>query len=473
MMNDKNIDNLFRDKLKDLEKAPPAYLLGNILSGAAAARRRRRILYWRVASVAAGLLLAFVAGWQISQLSQQEAQPQVVVSHEASSKGTPDTKDSLGSTAEFSAQSTTEKEETVSVEKKETSLAASPRENLQMASSAAISKKQPSPIEAMELPEDEFAVSLPVKTVKQLENRSEKYTNDLHLKKERNRTSEREIQSIDQQIMAQNEQQLRAQMESRKKNQWLIGANVSPAVSVNRSSHSDQYASNMLNSSNTSPIDLGAGLSVEYKAGKRWSVQSGIYYTGLEQSSGNIASTSRSGYAFADIGAEYFNAPVNMDVGKMQMNSVAGVIEFKNVPGGVVVGNSIEEKSLSSAVLVTDAKFIQNFQFVEIPLYLRYTVLDARFDVELMGGLSSNVLVGNNTFMDSSSGKSNVGRTQDMQDISYSGALGLGLKYGLSKRVFLNLEPRVKYYLNSLNNNPQVEYKPYTIGVFTGISYSF
>lgn len=472
-MNDKNIDDLFRDKLKEMEKAPPAYLLGNILSGAAAARRRRRMLYWRVASVAAGLLLAFVAGWQISQLNQQEGQQPVVVNQDASMKGTQDTNVISNTTSEIAAQSTVQKEETASVVEKETSLPASTQENLQMAGRSAISNKQPSQVEVLELPKDEMAKALPVKRVERLENLSDQYVNVLRQRKENNQVSERKIQSIDQQIMEQNEQQLRAQNDSRKKNQWLIGANVSPAVSVNRSSHSQQYASNMLNSSSTSPVDLGAGVSVEYKAGKRWSVQSGIYYAGLEQSSGNVALSSRSESALSDKGAEYFNAPVNIDASKMHMNSAAGVIEFKNVPVGVVVGNSIEDKSLSSAVLVTDAKFIQNFQFVEIPLYLRYTVLDARFDVELMGGVSSNVLVGNNTFMDSSAGKSNVGRTQDMQDISYSGALGLGLKYGLSKRVFLNVEPRVKYYLNSLNNNPQVEYKPYTIGVFTGISYSF
>ena len=472
-MNDKNIDDLFRDKLKDLEKAPPAYLLGNILSGAAAARRRRRILYWRVASVAAGLLLAFVAGWQISQMNQQEGQQQVVVSHEASSEVNQDKKEISDTTTEFPAQKAAEKEEIATVLKKETSLAASTKENHQLAKSTAISKTQPSPVEAMELPEDEIALALPVKTVERLENRSDKYANVLRQRKENNQAKERKIQSIDQQIMEQNERQLKAQNESRKKNQWLVGANVSPAVSVNRSSHSAQYASNMLNSSNTSPIDLGAGLSVEYKAGKRWSVQSGIYYAGLEQSSGNIASAGRGEYALSDKGAEYFNAPVNIDANKMQMNSSAGVIEFKSVPVGVVVGNSIEDQLSPSAVMVTDARFIQNFQFVEIPLYLRYTVLDARFDVELMGGVSSNVLVGNDTFMDSSSGKLNVGRTQDMQDVSYSGALGLGLKYGLSKRVFLNLEPRVKYYLHSLNNNSAVDYKPYTIGVFTGISYSF
>ena len=124
-------------------------------------------------------------------------------------------------------------------------------------------------------------------------------------------------------------------------------------------------------------------------------------------------------------------------------------------------------------MIVSPTSFIQNFDYIEIPLYLRYTLIDARFDVVMLGGLSSNVLVGNQIFVDNGSGKSLVGKTKDMESLNYSGTLGLGFRYGLSKRISLNLEPRIKYYLNSLNSNSSVSYKPYTIGVFTGLSYEF
>jgi hypothetical protein len=164
---------------------------------------------------------------------------------------------------------------------------------------------------------------------------------------------------------------------------------------------------------------------------------------------------------------------VNIIANKMSMNSNAGVIQFNSIPSGVILNTNLEDKTLSSAVVASSAKFTQNFQYIEIPVYLRYTVVDSRFDVELLGGLSSNVLVGNDTYLDSGSGSIEVGKTKDMETINYSGTLGVGLKYGLSKRIFLNVEPRVKYYLNSLNNNSDVSYRPYTIGVYTGISYQF
>jgi hypothetical protein len=124
-------------------------------------------------------------------------------------------------------------------------------------------------------------------------------------------------------------------------------------------------------------------------------------------------------------------------------------------------------------VVVSDARFIQNFEYIEVPLYLRYTVLDSKFDVEMVGGFSSNLLVGNETYMESAVGRSLVGSTKDMETMNYSGTLGVGFKYGISRHLSLNVEPRVKYFLNSLNSNSSVTYKPYTIGVFTGLSYEF
>jgi hypothetical protein len=91
----------------------------------------------------------------------------------------------------------------------------------------------------------------------------------------------------------------------------------------------------------------------------------------------------------------------------------------------------------------------------------------------MLGGFSSNILVGNDTYLNRSAGKTYVGETRDMEPLNYSGTMGIGLKYGLTKHISLNVEPRVKYYLNSLSNNSSVTYKPYSIGFFTGISYQF
>jgi len=243
---------------------------------------------------------------------------------------------------------------------------------------------------------------------------------------------------------------------------------------VSRSSHNQQYASNMLSSSANS-ADLAGGISVELKKGKRWSIQSGIYYSGIDQSAKNRAVSDGKNSLDANTGSNYFSTTVNLSpsTNRMTMNSQAGVIELNKIPSGLVLGTSLEDKSFASSVIVSPTSFIQNFDYIEIPLYLRYTLIDTRIDVVMLGGFSSNLLVGNQIFVEDASGKSLVGKTQDMETMNYRGTVGVGFRYGLSKRISLNIEPRVKYYLKSLNSNSSVTYRPYTIGIFTGLSYEF
>lgn len=470
MKKDKNIDELFRSKLQNYEQEPPAYLLENILAGAAGARRKRKIVFWRITGVAAALLLAFVAGWQFNSRNEIGTEPQVVVRQQS---------------APESAIETAPETETLPVAP----------ENIQLATATESSKKnktstksfrktlvsEKTKLMAEALPvasNDETILLKPLKSLFGLLKQDLASANSLQQKNTVDLKDEYPEKSIDQQIIEHNRQLTMTRTENTRKGRWLVGAQVAPEYNVSRSSHSEVYASNML-SSTSNPVDLGGGISVEFKKGKRWSLQSGVYYSGIGQSSGNSAYPNRnlvsSDYS-TEHGKEYFNAPVNIDSksSKMMMNSAAGVIEFSGVPSGIVLGTNLEDKSLASnAVVVSDARFIQNFEYIEIPLYLRYTILDSRFDVEMLGGFSSNILVGNNTYMESNSGKSHIGSTQNMESLNYSGTLGIGFKYGLSKRFYLNVEPRIKYYLNSLNTNSAVTYKPYSVGVFTGLSYEF
>jgi len=487
MKNDKNLDELFRDKLLNYEQEPPAYILDNVLAGVAGARRNRKIVFWRIAGVAAALLLAFIAGWQINTRNGQNVKPAVILSQQKAPEISTGVKPEIAAN-ESENQSGNMPSEIVNKPGMENLQLAEVAKGNQVSknSTKLLTENSKSEqiafvVESLRIAKNEESALLkPVKSLFRLINSgSQNVATNLHEINKSTQQAVRTDKTIDQQIMEQNRQVMLAENQTKEKSRWLVGAQVSPEYNVSRSSHSQVYASNMLSAS-SNPVDLGGGISVEYKKGKRWSLQSGVYYSGMGQSSGNSSYSNRNITSSADfasnLGKEYFNAPVNIDSNnsKMMMNSTAGVIEFKGIPSGIVLGTNLEDKTLvSNAVVVSDARFIQNFEYIEIPLYLRYTLIDSKFDVEMLGGFSSNLLVGNQTFMESSAGKNRIGSTKDMESMSYSGTLGIGLKYGLSKSIYLNVEPRVKYYLNSLNSNSAVTYKPYTIGVFTGLSYEF
>jgi hypothetical protein len=471
MKEEKNIDELFRDKLANYEQAPPAYLLDNILSGVASKDGKRKIVFWRVAGIAAALLLAFVAGWQISDLNNKKTELVVGVSK----INAPEIKTGKANTVTESLQIQDQNQETKIVSGTSGRLATV--KNTLTANRISI-KEKIIPSETLKKSgTEEIDQMKPVKRLEKWIKQENEMPLVLSEMKIQDTDNKLEELTIDQQIMRQNQQTITAEKLGTEKARWIIGAQVSPVYSVSRSNHSPIYASNMLNSSPANPVDLGGGISVEFKRAKRWSLQSGIYYSTLGQSSVNSASSSRNNFLFGDPGnsSNYFNTKVHIDPGtnKMSMNSPAGVIEFSSIPSGIEIGTNIEGNSLAPAVVVSDAKFIQNFEYIEIPLYLRYTILDSSFGIEMLGGFSSNLLVGNQTFMESSGSNNLVGKTNDMQAINYSGTLGIGLKYSLSKCLYLNVEPRIKCFLNSLNSSASVTYKPYSMGVYTGISYQF
>ena len=80
---------------------------------------------------------------------------------------------------------------------------------------------------------------------------------------------------------------------------------------------------------------------------------------------------------------------------------------------------------------------------------------------------------GNDVFIKNDGGDSYVGKTKDMSRLNYSAGFGFGMGYRLTDKLQLNIEPQLKYYLRSLNNNPDVKFKPYSIGIYTGVSYRF
>ena len=266
MKETKNLDELFRDKLLNYEQEPPAYLLENILSAVTGERRKKKLIFWRVAGVAAALLLAFVAGWQLNNGDLPKMKQPMVISQSS----TP--------TKPTETQNQSEKVTPTSELTPSTSTLASHEVNSINSENISISSTRNSKSGATTLvvesnPVDSNNESLLIKPLKSLcrmiKSEPEKF-NALQAKRRKENSPELIQKSIDQQIMEQNKQMLTAENLSKDKVHWLIGAQVSPQHNVSRGSQSKAYASNMLSSS-SNQVDLGGGISVEYK--KRQSME--------------------------------------------------------------------------------------------------------------------------------------------------------------------------------------------------------
>ena len=114
----------------------------------------------------------------------------------------------------------------------------------------------------------------------------------------------------------------------------------------------------------------------------------------------------------------------------------------------------------------------QKMGYYELPMEVSYAVLDKKFGVNLIGGFSTLFLNENTISLVSPQSNIELGEAKNLSQVHFSTNVGLGFKYQISKSFQINMEPMVKYQLNTFSNNSG-DFKPLFIGLYSGISYGF
>jgi hypothetical protein len=236
---------------------------------------------------------------------------------------------------------------------------------------------------------------------------------------------------------------------------WDVAPNFAPVYygSLDGGSSIDpSFADN----SKKGDINFSYGVQVSYNINDRLSVRSGVssvdlsYGTGgIEIGEGPVSSALRS---------------INYN-GKQVVTTAADKGAFSNTTGGEY--GTITTKSTSS-----DAQIIQNIKYYEVPLELKYAVVNKRIGVNLIGGFSTLFLGDNNVSVSAQDFNSVLGEANNLSSVSFTTNVGLGFDYKLSSKFKFNIEPMFKYQLNPYTDS-SVGFKPYYIGVYTGLSLSF
>jgi hypothetical protein len=178
-----------------------------------------------------------------------------------------------------------------------------------------------------------------------------------------------------------------------------------------------------------------------------------------------FAGRSEATYDAAPAEKLYFNTAVAMSNNKIAMNSTAGVISIENMPKGAEIAANLESAAGFQNAFISQGEFSQVFDFVEVPLYIRYLLFGSKMNVELIGGINAGIVVGNNAYLDNQYGLQHIGETSDISTLNLSGTMGVGLTYNLGRRISFALEPRMNYYLNSISRNDDVDFRPYRVGI--------
>jgi hypothetical protein len=258
--------------------------------------------------------------------------------------------------------------------------------------------------------------------------------------------------------------------DKKRKSRWNVGAAISPLYSYRDAETmaipSDQAESGLLSYS--------TGVHIRYRRNSRLAIETGIYYN-------------RTGIAIGAPGIMVFNQRDNMIFGvgsesadiNTVSNSVGNIVAYS---GDIYLnGYKISAENGSdplqavapSDVQVAESGIQQHLDYLELPFNLRYSVIDRTFELQLVGGFSTNFLVGNSVTMEGPSGREEIGYLSNVNTVNYSGNAGLGMIYHMGRKMSLFLEPRFRYFLNSVNDATLPATRPYSLGFYTGLSYTF
>jgi hypothetical protein len=253
-------------------------------------------------------------------------------------------------------------------------------------------------------------------------------------------------------------------------NRWSITAMASPTYYLHPQPGSDDI-SNQINSSEQSKISYSGGVSFAYKISKKLSIQSGLYYSSIGNKVDGI--NSFAGFRPYDYTKGDHNFEVLTSSGRIYTEN-SDVFLLDNSGDRVLTRytNDVFDPAKANLSYINNSLF-QNFSYLEMPVILRYKIIDKIIDLNLIGGLSYNLLVNNTvrTVIDGS--KYNIGKTAGLNQFMVSSSMGMGIEYTLSEKFSLNLEPTFRYYLNPFGEMSGLKTHPYSFGVFSGLSYKF
>lgn len=255
-----------------------------------------------------------------------------------------------------------------------------------------------------------------------------------------------------------------------KADRWSLTAMASPTYYLRPDPKGTDMA-NQISSTEQSRISYSGGLGFSYKISKKLSIQSGLYYSSIGNEVDNIRSYA--GFSRFDYTKGDHNFEVMTSSGTIFTQN-QDVFLSDNAGDRVVTKytNDVFDPGKANLSYINNSLY-QNFSYLEMPVFVRYKLVDKSLDFNLIGGLSYNLLVNNSVHAMIDGSRYDIGKTAGLNSFMVSSSFGMGMEYTITEKISLNLEPTFRYYLNPFSNIQSTSGRPYSFGVFSGLSYRF
>jgi len=255
------------------------------------------------------------------------------------------------------------------------------------------------------------------------------------------------------------------------KDRWSVGAFMSPTYFSKLGTGSTDQEKALASSENTI-VSYAGGMSFGVKVNKRLSLQMGILYNTMNQEIDEVRSYSGFMKFYSMKGTDNFEVATSTGTIISRNNDIflANLNTGKKVSS--LFSSDIFDPNKAGLTYLNNTVY-QSFNYLEVPLFVRYKLIDRTLGMNLVGGFSYNKLMSNSAYAVSGENKYYIGETDGLNPFVLSSSFGLGMEYSLSKNFSINLEPTFKYFLTPMSAQTGTSMHPYTFGIFSGVSWKF
>lgn len=239
---------------------------------------------------------------------------------------------------------------------------------------------------------------------------------------------------------------------------WSVGPSIAP-VYFNSFGDGSPIHSNFATNSKTGNVNLSYGVAVSYDVSKKLSVRSGLHKVDYGYNTNDISFSSS---LVASTSSEITNIDYNSNSRNLVVESNSSRSNSEDFSANDIIAQSPSR----------NGTMVQEFGYLEVPLELNYALLDRKLSINLVGGVSSLFLVNNSVTLESEGASTEMGEANNLNDLNFSTNVGLGINYKLNNTMKVHLEPIFKYQLNMFSD-VEGNFQPYSLGVYTGMSFKF
>ena len=245
------------------------------------------------------------------------------------------------------------------------------------------------------------------------------------------------------------------------KGRWAATTQAGPVYS---SSLSGSSISNEVNNNDkNAPVQLSYGIGLSYELSPRLRLRTGVHQINMTYSTQDI------------------NYQVNLSIASrgQQLDQAYKASSVSDAsPGNSLLFNDTFENGFAAQELASNqfqgikGEISQQLGYIEVPLELQYNLINRKFKISVLGGVSALFLTDNVVAVQNSSQRLELGEDRNFNDFNQSANFGLGLGYDFTNQLGAFIEPTFKYQLSTLRNNV-ADFRPYTIGLQSGVTYRF